>query len=116
MSKLVKKHWSYFKLLMSTTKGQRKVLVDTITSEQLRALVQIVVNLLEYVLPIKPSMKPQLKKHRNIIRQIGNKTISTNKKEQLLCRQSGLIVILLKSIEPALKSYIYNEKINFDSL
>ena len=106
MSKLVKTHWNYFQLLMSTTKGQTKVLVDSITNDQLRALTQIVVNLLEFVLPIKPSMKLQLKKKRNIIRQIGDKTLSNKKKKELLSKHSGVITLLLKSIEPALKNYI----------
>ena len=107
MSTLVKKHWCYFQLLMSTTsKLQRRQLVDTITNDQLRALIQIVVNLLKSIIPLTPSKKTQLKKHRKVIRQLGNSSVSLKKKKELLCRQSSVIALLLKSVEPALKSYI----------
>jgi hypothetical protein len=80
--------------------------VDTITNDQLRALIQIVVNLLRSILPLTPSKKTQLKKHQKVIRQLGDKAISLKRKKELLCRQSSVIVLLLKSVEPALKSYI----------
>lgn len=107
MSQLVKKHWSYFQLLMTTTsKIQRKQLLDTITNDQLRALVQIVVNLLRSVLPLSPGNKTKVKKHRTFIRKLGNTAISLKQKKLLLCRQGTVIVLLLKSVEPALKSFI----------
>ena len=105
MSTLVKKHWCYFQLLMSTTsKLQRRQLVDTITNDQLRALIQIVVNLLQNIIPLTPSKKTHLKKHRKVIRQIGESSISLKKKKELLCKQSSAIALLLKSVEPALRS------------
>lgn len=107
MSRLVKKHWSYLQLLMNTSsKQQRKVLLDTITNDQLRALTQVVVNLLGSILPITPSQKQKLKKHKNIIRRIGDTKLGSKKKKELLCRQSALIAQLLKSVEPALRDLI----------
>ena len=107
MSRVVKKHWSYFQLLMTTTsKLQRRQLLETITNDQLRALTEIVVNLLQSVLPLTPSNRNKLKKHRQVIRQLGDRTISLKKKKELLCRQGSVITLLLKSVEPALTSYI----------
>ena len=107
MSRLIKKHWSYLQLLMNTTsKQQRKQLLDTITNDQLRALTEVIVNLLQSILPITPSHKPKLKRHRNIIRRLGDTTISSKKKKELLCKQGAVIANLLKSVEPALKDYI----------
>ena len=47
MSKLVRTEGSYLKLLAQTTKAQQKALADTITLKQLKALVEISVNLLK---------------------------------------------------------------------
>ena len=86
MSRLIKKHWSYLQLLMNTTsKQQRKQLLETIINDQLRALTEVVVNLLQRILPITPSHKSKLKRHRNIIRRLGDTTISSKKKKILLC-------------------------------
>ena len=107
MSQLVKKHWSYFQLLMNTTsKTQRKHLLDTITNDQLKALVEIVVNFLQLVIPISPGPKKALKRHRNLLRRVGDPTISPRDKKVLLCRQGATIAVFLKSVEPALKTFI----------
>ena len=107
MSRLIKKHWSYFQLLINTTsKQQRKQLLDTITHDQLRALTEVIVNLLQSILPIKPYHKLKLKRNRNIIRRIGDTKISSKKRKELLCRQGTVISYLLKSVEPALRDYI----------
>ena len=107
MSQLVRKHWSYFQLLMSTTsKMQRKHLLDTITNDQLKALVQIVINFLQRVIPIATGPKTKLRRQRHLIRRIGDRSISLKDKKILLCRQGGTIALFLKSLEPALKSFL----------
>jgi len=107
MSQLVKKHWSYFQLLMNTTsKTQRKHLLDTITNDQLRALVQIVVNFLQRVIPIAPGPRAKLRRQRNLIRRIGDTSVNLREKKILLCRQGATVAFLLKSLEPALKTFI----------
>ncbi len=107
MSKLVKKHVAFFQLLSTTTSRiQRRILLDTITKEQLRALVEIVVNLLRGVLPITPSRKADLGKHKNLLRTIGDKSVSLRKKRRLLCRRGHVVAILLKAVEPALNNFL----------
>ena len=107
MSRLIKKHWSYLQLLMNTaSKQQRKQLLDTITNDQLRALTEVIVNLLQSILPIATSHKPKLKRHRIIIRQLGDTEISSKKKRELLCKHGVVIANLLKAVEPALRDYI----------
>ena len=107
MSQLVRKHWCYFQLLASTSSvHQRKHLLDTITNDQLRALQQLVNNFLQRVLPVTPSDLKALKSHKRLIRQIGDKSITFKKKKILLCRRGKVIATFVKSIEPALKSYL----------
>ncbi len=107
MSRLVKKHSAFFKLLLTTTsKLQRKALVDSITNDQLRALTEITLNLLRGVIPISPAHKHNLRKYKSVITLIGDKKICLKRKKTSLCRQSGVVVLLLKSIEPALNSVL----------
>jgi hypothetical protein len=107
MSRLVRKHSPFFKLLLTTTsKLQRKVLLDSITNDQLRALTEVTVNLLQGVLPVTPDHRQKLKKYRRLIRLIGDKKVSLKTKKKALCRQSGVIALMLKSIEPALNKVL----------
>ena len=107
MSRVVQKHWCYFQLLITTTSvTQKKHLINIISSEQLKALVQIANNSLQHVLTVKPSKLVLLKKHKRFIRFLGDKSIGLKQKKTLLCRQGKALTLFLKSIEPSLKSYV----------
>ena len=107
MSKLLKKHLSFFQLFLSTSsKLQRKVLVDTITNDQLRALTEITVNVLQGVLPITSIHKPKLIKYRKLVRLIGDTSVSLKTKKSALRRKANVVTLLLKSVEPALKKVL----------
>jgi hypothetical protein len=107
MSKLVKKHVSYLHLVhLTTSRLQRKALLDTITNDQLKVLIEVTVNLLRGVLPITTAQKSKLKKYRKLIRLIGDQTVSLKTKKDALCRQGQAIAVLLKAVEPALKTFL----------
>ena len=106
MSSLVKKHWNFLQLLISTAASQRKKLLDTITSGQLKAIVEIVVNVLQNVLRIPASYKRQLIAHRRVIRRIADRTIDLASKKRILSRHARTVVILLKAVYGALKKYV----------
>ena len=104
MSKLVKRHSSFFQLLLTTTsKLQRKALVDTIANDQLRALTEITVNLLQGVLSLLPAQKTKLRKYKTLIRLLGDTSVSLKKKKDALRRKSYVVIVLLKTVESPLK-------------
>ena len=106
MSKLVKYNSPFFRLLLTTSsKLQRKALIDTITKDQLRALTEITINLLQGILSLSPVHKSKLRKHRKLIRLIGDKSISLKTKKKSLCRQTHVVTLLLQSVEPSLKTF-----------
>ena len=103
MSQLIRKHFDYIRLLITTaSRTQRKALLKTITNDQLKAVVEIVVNLLNKVIPISPRDKSKLKSNRRFIRQIADRAITLKKKKDLILRQGGIIVLLLNSVQKAL--------------
>ncbi len=107
MSNLVKKNVSFLQLLATTvSKIQRKILLDTITKDQLRALIEIIVNLSQGVLPITPKRKSELGKFKKLFRTIGYKSVSLKRKQKLLGRSGHVVALLLKAVEPALKSFL----------
>jgi hypothetical protein len=91
---------------LTTSRLQRKALLDTITNEQLKVLIEVTVNLLRGVLPISAAQKSKLKKYKKLIRLIGDQTVSLKTKKDALCRQGHAIAVLLKAVEPALKAFL----------
>ena len=107
MSKLVKKHTSYLRLFSDTTsKLQRQALLDTITDDQLRALSEVTINLLQGILPITAAQKEKLGKYKKLLRLIGDPSVSLKKKKISLRRQAKAVALLLTSVEPALKTFL----------
>lgn len=106
MSRVVKKELSFFQLFLVTSKTQRKVLLDTITNEQLRALSEITANLLRSNLTITPAQKKKLRRHKKLYLALGSSSASLRAKKKLLCRQGHAIALLLKSVESSLKSFL----------
>ena len=54
------KHLPYLQLLSETHRSQRQALVQTASTEQIRILSEIVLNLLEGNIPITPTQKKNL--------------------------------------------------------
>lgn len=104
MSKLVKKQAPFFRLLVSTSsKLQRKALIDTITKEQLRALTEITINVLQGVISLTSVYKDKLKKYKTLVTLIGDTSVSAKRKKTALRKNAHAVILLLKSAEPGLK-------------
>ncbi len=107
MSKLVKKNVSFFRLMStSSSRKQRRALLDTITADQLKSLIEIIVNLLEGVLQITSKRKSELGRYKTLIRTLGDKSVSLHRKQKLLRGRDLVIVILIKSVESALNNFL----------
>lgn len=104
MGKVLKQCESYLKLLRGTpSKPQRKALLDTITVDQAKALSEIAHNFLEGNIPVAKDSLDRLRKHKTLIRQLGNKSVSIKRKRQLVCKRGTVILLLLTVSEPTLK-------------
>lgn len=104
MSQRIKKNISFLQLLLNTHKSQKKALLDTISTEQLKTIGEIALNILHGVLPLSANQKKALSRYRNAIRLIGQKGASQRRKKSTLVKNIKVVELLLKSVEPLMKS------------
>ena len=107
MSRLVKSQRTYFQLLLAETSNkQKQALLDTITADQLRALVQIVVNFLQRVLSVPSSVIANLKRHKRLLRSLADTALAFKEKIKLLRGRAKVVNEFLRAVEPSLKNYL----------
>ena len=107
MSYAVKSQRNYFALLTSKTSDkQRQALLDTITKEQLRALVQIVVNFLQQTFTLSSTVLTHLKRHKRLLRNLADTKTTLKDKRKLLRRRAKTVNEFLRAVNPSLKIYL----------
>ena len=107
MSKLIKSHWPFLQLLMkSESKHQAQVLVQTISNNQLRALLEIIANVLVGNIPITKSYKKLLAPNKKAISLLADKTVSVKDKKQIIAKKLSVIINLLKAANPVLQHMV----------
>ena len=111
MSSKAIKNINYLKLLTDYSKKspkQFKALLDNSNDQELKAITEIIFNLLQGHLKCKGVKK--LKKHKNILRNIADRTCS-NKKTKIhqIKKGKGFLFPLLAAAIPALLQ-IFNKK------
>lgn len=79
MSRTVREAKQFFTLLSNSNRRQQKALIKTASRQQLLALKEIVVNLLQGNVPLSPNQKDSLKKYKRALRHIANKYLSREK-------------------------------------
>ena len=108
MNPLIKKEKDFLRLLVTTTDKQKKVLLQTIEKSQLRAIVQIVYNLMigYRTLPEKDKKKKKrLAKRKNVIRQFVSQGISLKTRKALLLKYHKYILPFINAIKGQLFRY-----------
>jgi hypothetical protein len=107
MVALIKQQFSFLKLFVQTTTPQRKVLLKTITRNQLRALSQIAHNIIKFKIKLSFSEKQRLKRERRIIHLLGDRKLGYKRKKEAIQNKQRLIFTLLNIavtyLEPHLK-------------
>lgn len=107
MSTVLKKQIWYLHLLMNTSStAQRKALLDTITNEQLKALTEVIHNVLQGNIPLTQVHKNKLRHHKAFLRILGDPKISLARKREALCQKDTIIILLLKAAASRLKVFL----------
>lgn len=102
MNNLVKKQSCYIKLLLTTTNQQQKAMIQSITPSQMKAVVQIVYNVLHGNPYISEKDKKKLKKRKLVIRRFIAKRLSFKSRIKLFLKYFSYISLLLRVIETEL--------------
>ena len=99
MNQLIKKEIDFLRLLVTTTDKQRRALLHAIEKSQLRAIVQIVYNLMIGFITLPQKDKNKLAKRKTVIRQFVSKGISFKKRKELLLKYYKYILLFINAIK-----------------
>lgn len=83
----VKRHVHLLHLLSNANPQQRKAILRTASTEQIKTICEICQNLLSGNIPIAKVQK--LRSYKKVIRQLADKKIPISKKKKLFINQSG---------------------------
>lgn len=106
--KSVKKYWSFIKLLLHTHASQRAALINTASRDQLKALVEILINILHNVIPISDQHKREIQPYRDTLRRLTLKSVSGKEKKQLFNKTKHLVNSVYLPVFPML-DHLINE-------
>jgi hypothetical protein len=95
MSELVKKEKHFLVLFLSTSDAQRRALINSITSSQLKAVVQVVYNALQGNLTVNDRVIRAVKGSRLVIRRFISKDLSHQQRKRLLSKYTNQFLMLL---------------------
>jgi len=99
--------WGYVtRWQLNSSKEQRRVLLDTVTNDQLRALTEVTHNILQGNIPLTTSHKRRLRTEKTFLQILGDIKAPLVKKREALCRKGDIIVYLLKAAAPRLKLFL----------
>ena len=103
MSALVKRNLNYIRLLSECkSKPQQKALVETITRDQLKAVIEITYNILQLNVPVSKSDKRKLARKVSVLKQISNRKNSLKQTRILLTKNISTTLLIVKAALPVL--------------
>ena len=97
MKKLTLVNKSFLHFLSSCDKEQRKAVLKTTTDDQLKLLVEIVLNLLRGVIPTSTRTRNLLRSSKNNIRKVTEESISKTLRRTRLIKINSEIPVILHS-------------------
>lgn len=107
MSKFTPAQKAFLHLLLNTSLKQRRLLLRAIEKSQLKAIVQIVYNIMLGYKQLPEKEKKQLAKRKVVIRKFVSKGVSLKHRKELLLKYFNSILPFIKAIKDEL-SYTKN--------
>ena len=102
MNALLKKELSFLRLFLTTTNEQRKALTNTITGQQMKAVLQIVYNIALGNRALSDINKNKVRRYQSVIRKFIKKGTSMRVRRAILLKYTRIFVILVKTIQDEL--------------
>lgn len=97
----IKIHSSLLRLIATTSKQQRRIILKSLDNKQLETVSAIVYNFLDGTFKVATDRLKLISRHKNSIRRISEKSVKRKTKIQLLIKVSEVLPDILKA---ALKS------------
>jgi hypothetical protein len=90
------KRKDYLSLLSKAkSPSRRKALISIADGQELKAIVECIINLSQGRIPIPESRIRQLKKYKNALRKLCEKSLSLKRKKQILTQHGGFLPLVL---------------------
>ena len=99
MNALVKAEKNFLVLFLRSSNKQRKGLIEIIEKPQVRAIIQIVYNIIQGYRPLPVEEKRKLNKKSEFIRDFIGRGLSFKKRKELLKKNYKYILPFIKAIE-----------------
>lgn len=96
MGELIRQQRHFLLLFVQTTPTQRKVLLNTVTKDQLKVLSQIAHNIIRGTVSLNASEKEILKRDRRTVHLLGDRKLGYKHKQNLARGKQNIIYALVK--------------------
>lgn len=106
MVQLLVQERHFLLLFVQTTPAQRKALIQTITSQQLRAISQIAHNIVKFKIQLTTAQKKTLKRERRLLHVLGDRTLGYQHKKKAISDKQRFVYSLLKIAIPYLETVL----------
>ncbi len=98
MSRIIQQEKYFFQLLRHTAKDQRIALIKTVSPRQLKALVELFLNIYYLNITVSTPCKNKLKPYKRLILRLISKTISRQSRKRILLQLEGVLPIVIQQI------------------
>ena len=106
MGLLVKTQLAYVELLATSERKPAQALISTMTKSQLNAICEVLINIRFGNIPVNEKDIKKLQRKKNAIVQLTSKTTGANVRKTLIEKEVALILMIIKSILPKIKSLV----------
>ena len=106
MGFLVKSQLAFLELLATSERKQARALISTMTKSQLNAICEVLINIQFGNIVVNEKDIKKLQRKKNVIVQLTSKTTGANIRKTLIEKEVALILMIIKSILPKIKSLV----------
>ena len=106
MGLLVKTQLAFLELLATSERKQARALISTTTKSQLNAICEVLINIQFGNIAVNEKDIKKLQRKKNAIVQLTSKTTGANVRKTLIEKEVALILMIIKSILPKIKSLV----------
>ena len=106
MGVLMKTQLPFLELLATSKRKQARALISTMTKSQLNAICEVLINIQFGNIMINEKDKKKLQRKKNAIVQLTSKTTGANVRKTLIEKEVALILMIIMSILPKIKSLV----------
>ena len=106
MGLLVKTQLAFLELLATSERKQAWSLISTMMKSQLNAICEVLINIQFGNIDVNEKDMKKLQMKKNSIVQLTSKTTGANIRKALIEKEVALILMIIKSILPKIKSLV----------